>query len=159
MILQIDDWKFQIFEVATRKHYARQLAEHCQCAWCRNFYEAVDGAYPNLRPFLDRFGVHIEAPEEMMAFTPTLCINYYAVCGEILERGGEDIVIDGVTVTPQTWEEAKVNTALSEPCFFLEAGCMTLPWVLGEPMEEADSPAKGKNFIQRLLGRWISDEL
>lgn len=158
MILEIDDWKFHVFSVTTRKYYARQASEHCQCAWCRNFYTSVHGKYPNMRPFLDRFGVHIEAPDEMMAFSPTMCANYYAVCGEILERGEGPIMIDGIPVEPQSADESMVNTELDGPCFFLYVGCMTLPWVLDEPMEEADSPAKGQNPIVRLLRRWITDE-
>lgn len=158
MILQIDDWKFQVFDIATRKYYARELAAHCDCAYCRNFYETVDGEYPEMRGFLARFGVHIEAPDEMMSFTPTRCSNYYAVCGKILEQGEGPISISGVPVEPQTAEEAMVNTDCPGPCFFLCVGCMTLPWVLDEPMEDADSPAKGKDPIQQLLGRWITDE-
>lgn len=157
MIIQIDDWKFQVFTVTNRRYYAREWEDRCQCAWCRNFCRGVDTAYPSLRGFLDQFGVHVEAPDEMMAYTPTLCHGYYAVCGEILERGNGDIMIDGVAVSPQTGEEAMVNTTMDSPTFFLQVGCMMLPWVLDEPMEEADSPARGKKFLQRLLSRWIEE--
>ena len=157
MIIQIDDWKFQVFTVSNRRYYAREAREHCTCAWCRNFYESVDGQYPELRSFLDRFGVHIEAPEEMMAPTPNLCDCYYPVCGEILRQGSEDITVNGVTVSPLTREEAMVNTEMEGPVFYLQVGCMVLPWVLDEPMEETDSPAKSQNFIQRLLRRWITE--
>lgn len=154
MIIEIDGWKFQVFDVATRKYYTREVADHCNCAYCRNFYAAIDAVSPALRPFLSQFGVHIEAPDEMISFSPTLCSNYYGVCGRILERGEGPIMVDGISVEPQTAEEAMVNTEL-EPCFFLYVGCMTLTWVLDEPMEEADSPAKTQNAISRLLGRWI----
>ena len=157
MIIQIDDWKFQVFTVSNRRYYAREAAEHCTCAWCRNFYESVDGQYPNLRPFLERFGVHIEAPDEMMAPNPTLCDCYYGVCGEILKQGSGDIWVDGVSVSPLTLEEAMVDTHMDGPVFFLQVGCMMLPWVLEEPMDAAESPEKEKNFIQRLLRRWITE--
>ena len=157
MILETDGWKFQVFDVATRKYSTREAAEHCSCAWCRNFYAAVDGKYPNIRPFLNKFGVHIEAPDEMMAFSPTQCANYYTVCGSILERGEGSIQVDGIPIEPQTAEEAMVNTECPQPCFFLYVGCMTLPWVLEESMEGADSPAKGKDPISRLLSRWITE--
>lgn len=158
MIIEINDWKFQVFDVATRKYYAREAAEHCNCAYCRNFYAAVDCQYPDLRSFLARFGVHIEAPDEMMSFTPTTCSNYYAVCGRILEQGSEPITVGGVTVEPETAEQATVNTRCPEPYFLLYTGVMTLPWVLDEPMEEANSPAKDSNPITRLLSRWITNE-
>lgn len=156
MILEIDGWKFQVFDVTTRKYYAREVADHCTCATCRNFYQTVDTVYPELRPFLARFGAHVEAPEEMISFSPTLCSNYYGICGQILKRGEGPILLDGICVEPQSAEEAMVNTEL-EPCFFLYVGTMTLPWVLGEPMETAESPAQAQNAISRLLGRWISD--
>ncbi len=156
MIVEQGDWKFQVFDVTNRKYYAEQFQDRCDCAWCRNFYKAVDQAYPNLRQFLAKFGIRVDAPDEVIAFTPTLCSNYYAVCGSILNRGEQPIMIDGITIEPQLSQEAMVNTSL-EPVFFLYVGCMDLPWVLDEPMDASDSPAKKKNPIQRLLGRWITE--
>ena len=158
MIIHIDDWKFHAFSVSNRRFYAQKLEDHCDCAWCRNFYQSVDSAYPDLRPFLEQFGVHLNAPSEMIAFSPTLCTCYYVVCGDILEQGSADIVINGITVSPLTKEEALVNTDMEGPTYFLQVGTLSLPWVLEEPMEQADSPAKGKNMIQRLLRRWIDEE-
>lgn len=155
MILTIDDWKFQIYSVATRKYYARELAEHCTCATCRNFYTAVDQTYPELRGFLRKFGVEVEAPDEMMAYTPTLCANYYAVCGTILERGQGSIQVGDTLVTPMTQEEAMANTWLSEPLFFLSVDTMRLPWVLKEP--PAEGPSGEKDTVSRILGRWITE--
>ena len=157
MIVKIDGWVVRVFPMENRKYYAREVADHCQCAWCRNFYSSVDGTYPQLRPFLEQFGVHIEAPDEMIALSPTLCAGYYAVCGEILERGEDDLLLDGLSVMPLAWSEAKVDTLMEEPLFFLRTDWMTLPWVLEEPMNEADSPAKGKNFIARVLSPWITE--
>ena len=157
MILQIDDWQFQIFEVTQRKYYARERAEHCTCAWCRNYYMAVDMQYPNLRPLMERFSVQIDAPCEMLAFHPTLCNAYFAVSGKILKRGEAPIMVDGLTVEPMERDESMVNFQEDWPVFFLYVSCMTLPWVLEESMNEADSPAKGQKFIQRLLSRWITE--
>ena len=157
MIIQIDDWKFRVLTVSNRRYYVREVAEHCTCAWCRNFYQSVDDQYPDLRSFLDRFGIHIEAPAELLAPNPMLCSCYYGVYGEILEQGSGDILVNGVAISPQTPEEAMVNTDMEGPIFFLQVGCMTLPWVLDEPIEEAESPAKSQNFIQRLLRRWITE--
>jgi len=156
MIVELGDWKFQVFEVTNRKYYAEQYHDRCDCAWCRNFYASVDKNYPNLRGFLNKFGVKVDAPDEVIAFSPTLCSNYYAVCGSILNRGEEIITVDGIAIEPQFSQEAIVNTTL-EPVFFLYVGCMDLPWVLDEPMEQSDSPAKRKNPIQRLLYRWITE--
>lgn len=158
MVIEIDDWRFHVFGVTARKYYARELADHCTCAWCRNFYQSVDQKYPGIRPFLNRFEVQMDAPTEMMAFGPTMCANYYAVSGSILKRGEGPIVIDSVSIEPLEQDECNINIEEEWPVFFLYVGCMSLPWVLEEPMEKADSPAKGKNFVQRLLQRWITEE-
>ena len=157
MVLRLKDWEFHVFDVTTRKYYARQKADRCDCAWCRNFYRTVDGSYPELRSFLQRFSVHVDAPDEMISFTPTLSSAYYAVCGSIIKRGEESFEINGLTVEPQSDTEAMVNTELDGPVFFLYVGCMDVPWVLNEPKEEAQSPAMGRNPIQRLLSRWITE--
>ena len=156
MILEIDGWRFQIYDVATRKYYAREAAEHCTCAICRNFYKTVDSRYPELRSFLARFGVHMEAPDEMVSFSPTLCANYYSVCGRILERGEGPIPLGDASAEPLTAEEAMIEPAL-EPCFYLYISTMSLPWVLDEPMETAKLQDKERNNISRLLGRWIQE--
>ena len=52
MILQIDDWKFDIDMERTMEYSAKEAAEHCDCAYCRNFYAAVDEHCSDLRPFL-----------------------------------------------------------------------------------------------------------
>ena len=157
MILEIDGWKFQVFDVTTRKHYAREVAEHCTCATCRNFYQTVDQVYPELRPFLARFGVHVEAPDEMTAPIQTMCDCYYAVCGKILETGESEITVGSTKVFPQTSEEAMVNTEMDEPYFFLFISPLNVPWILDEPMEEPDTPEKKQNTIARILGRWITE--
>lgn len=157
MILEIDGWKFQVFDVTTRKYYAREVAGHCTCATCRNFYQTVDTVCPELRPFLAKFGVHVEAPEEMMAPIQTMCDCCYAVCGKILEYGDTEIPVGNTKVYPQTWEQAMVNTEIDEPYFFLFVSPLNVPWVLDEPMEPIDTPEKKQNAIARILDRWIQE--
>ena len=155
MILEIDGWKFQVFDVTTRKYYAREVAGHCTCATCRNFYQTVDRVCPELRQFLARFGVHAEAPEKMTAPIQTMCDCYYAVCGKILEAGEGPIAVGATTVYPQTWEEAMVDTEMDDPCFFLFVSPLNVPWVLEEPMEAIDTPEKEQQVISMILDKWI----
>jgi hypothetical protein len=155
VILNLDDWQFQIFPVATRKYYARELAEHCDCAVCRNFYAAVDKTYPHLRSFLEMFAVQVEAPDQMDRISSTLYTNYYAVRGSILKRGQGSIPVDGISVDPMEEEEAMADTWMEGPLFFLSVGTMKLPWVLEEaPPEE---PTGENGSIGRILGRWITE--
>ena len=157
MILEIDGWKFQVFDVTTRKYYAREVSDHCTCATCRNFYQTVDKVCPELRPFLARFGVHVDAPDQMTAPIQTMCDCYYTVCGKILEEGDEAITVGDTKVYPQTWEEAMVNTEMDEPYFFLFVSPLTVPWVLDEPMDPIDTPEKEQDTIARILARWITE--
>lgn len=156
MILQIDDWKFDIDMTATMDYSAKEAAEHCTCAYCRNFYAAIDAAYPELRPFLARFGIDIEAPDELIPyFPPTECVCYYAVAGEIISRGTDSLIVGGLKVYPQLPEEAMINTFIEGPHFFLSTDMIYLTWVLDEPMEETVSPAYEPSFIRRMINRLL----
>lgn len=154
MILEIDDWKFDINMATTMEYSAAEAADHCTCAYCRNFYAAVDDTYPSLRPLLAQFGLDIEAPDELIPYSPpTECEAYYAVGGRIVKQGSGPIVIEGLTVFPQESDEAMVNTRIAGPRFFLLAGLMHLPWVLHESMEEVESPANIPSFMKRIWNR------
>jgi hypothetical protein len=159
VIIEIDDWKFDIDMNATMAYSAAEAADHCTCPYCRNFYAAVDGAYPSLRPFLAQFGLDIEAPDELMPFTSIMVMNLYAVSGVIIQFGKEPISVDGTKVYPETAEQARINTYCPQPYFVLSTGVMDIPWVLDEPMAEDQivSPANVPSFLKkmwnRLLGR------
>lgn len=155
MILQVDDWVFDIDLTATMEHSASELADHCDCAYCRNFYATVDITYPKLRPFLARFGVEVEAPDEMMPYTPTFIENWYAVSGTILKRGSQPMDIDGTKVLPMADDEAKMHTACPQPLFVLAVGTMDLPWVLDGPMEDAVSPANLSSFLMKMWDKLL----
>lgn len=154
MILEIDDWKFDIDLTTTMEYSANEAADHCICAYCRNFYAAVDDTYPDLRPFLSNFGIDIEGPDEMIPyFPPSECEAYYAVGGRIIKKGRGPIIVNGLTIFPQLAEEAMVNTRITGPCFFLLAGLMILPWILDESMEDVESPANQPSFMKRIWTR------
>ena len=116
MIVKIDDWKFDVDITATMAYSAAEAAEHCTCGYCRNFYAAVDAVYPNLRRFFAEFGVHIEAPEELIPYEPTLMEGSYAVCGRVLGVGSKPIEIDGLVIGIMQPHEIHLNTGCPGPC-------------------------------------------
>ena len=59
MILILSDWRFRVDVEATRVQTTQNASDHCECAYCKNYYDTVDMAHPKLRPFLAKFGVHI----------------------------------------------------------------------------------------------------
>lgn len=167
MILKIEDWEFDIDMERTMAYSAAEAAEHCDCAYCRNFYAAVDGAYPELRPFLAQFGIDIEAPDELMPYDVRNEMYYdgiYMVCGEIVRIGKSPLLTCGnVQIQARKYGDGGVhiNHNCPGPNFELDVGTAVLPWVLDEPMEETVSPANEPSFLQkmwaRLLGKIRSD--
>lgn len=163
MILQMDDWEFDIDMERTMAHSAAEAAEHCTCAYCRNFYAAVDEYCPNLRPFLARFGIDIEAPDEQMPYDFQGEMYYdsvYMVCGRIVKIGAAPIGVDGVKVRPAAGrgpsDAIHLNHNCPVPCFALDVSTVILPWVLDEPMEETVSPANEPAFLKKMWGRLLS---
>lgn len=158
MILEIDDWKFDIDMTATMEYSAKEVAEHCDCAYCRNFYAAVDGVYPNLRPYLAQFGLDIEAPDESLPIDIENEMWYdsvYLVCGKILAAGSSDLLCDGVQIRPTKEHELHINSRCPEPRFFLDVGRLILPWLLDEPMEDVISPANEPSFLKKMWNKLL----
>lgn len=125
MFLEFSDWLFFADVPANRLYSAEESAERCNCAWCRNFYQTVDKAYPNIRYFLSRFGMSIDAPVSLNPITTKLYQASYSVQGKILKQGSNPIFVDEIAITAEPD---------SEPDYFiLDLGLMELPWVLNEP--------------------------
>ena len=154
MILKIDDWEFDIDLERTMAYSAAEAAEHCDCAYCRNFYAVIDEKHPKLRPFLAQFGLDVEAPEEM--FAPSVLddsLDYmpiYIVYGKILKAGHYEMEAGLCNIVANCDDQTRD---------YFELNCyeITLPWVLDEPIEEVLSPANEPSFLKkmwdRLLGR------
>lgn len=115
------------------------------CAYCRNYYETVDTAYPNLRPFLEQFGVNIEGPSELMPFEPTLLLACYRVQGNIVSWGQSALSVNGIPVVAEASEDGT---------FLLWVGEMELPWIQIEPVEDVISPANMPEFLERMQEVW-----
>lgn len=153
MILEIDGWRFDIDFEATKQYSENEAADHCECGYCRNYYGAVDGSYPVLRPFLGQFGVNIEGPDELIPFEPNLYRVSYAVKGVILEDGCKPICANGLSVLPEAGQRVQAD---AKPYFWLTVDRISVPWVLDEPMEEVLSPANEPSFIKRIIDRLLN---
>ena len=152
MILNIDDWKFDVDTEVTREHSSFSASRHCTCAYCENFYRGVQYVCPDLKRFLGDFGVDIEGPVEMYPFEPTICLVAYRVTGKILEYGKGPIMVDHVPVLPKPEDERQ---------FKLEVGELQLPWLMLEDPDEVVSPANEPEFLeqmyQKMYERHIGD--
>ncbi len=144
MILKLADWRFHVNLEETRTRTKKNALDHCECAYCRNYYEAVDAAYPTLRSFLTEFGIHIEGPSELMPFAPTLMLACYRVQGQI-QQGGSPLLVNGVPVVPEAGEDGT---------FLLWIGEMEVPWLQQEHPDDVVSPANLPEFLVRMEEIW-----
>lgn len=135
MILYLEDWIFDVDLEATAVYSRQELAENCQCTYCRNFYKAIDGHYPELRPFLRQFGLELEAPDRMspIDYSPER-IDYdpmFIVYGRILQAGNYEMSagLANMIATAIDMDESGRSR------FQLDVYEISLPWVLDEPFE------------------------
>ena len=159
MFLKVDDWEFDIDMTATMEYSAREAEDHCDCAYCRNFYAAIDTQYPNLRSFLARFGIDPEAPGELMPFDRPdgMCyLGEYVVAGKIVKQGRRCLCVDGVYLSPET--DSEINHSMVCPCFYLSIEEMDLAWVLDEPMDDVVSPANLPSFLKRMWDKLLGKQ-
>ena len=146
MILTLLDWRFQVDVDATLRHTTKNSTDHCECAYCRNYYEAVASCYPELKAFLSQFGIHMEGPSELMPFTPTLMLACYRVQGRILQWGMESLSVGQIPILPEAAEDGS---------FLLWVGELQLPWLQQEDPEEVVSPANLPEFLERMQEVWL----
>ena len=146
MILDFADWRFRVDVDATMEHTTKNASDHCGCAYCKNYYDALELLYPQLREVLAEFGVNYQGPSELMPFEPTLMLACYRVHGEILRWGKTQLSVEGATITPEAGEDGT---------FFLWVGELPLPWLQEEAAEDVVSPANLPEFLERMREVWL----
>ena len=157
----IADWEFEIDLTRTMEYSAAEAAEHCTCAYCRNFYAAIDRHYPDLRPFLAHFGVNIEAPDEQMPYDIHGGMVYdsiYLVYGQICKRGKTPIFVNDAQIQAYADQTDAGDSIFADASFVLDVGSVVLPWVLDEPMEETLSTANDPAFLQKMQDRLLEKQ-
>ena len=121
MFLEFSDWLMYVDKAATRTYHAQEAQDRCLCDFCKNFYGSVDAVYPDLRYFLSRFGVDIEAPESLTPITAELYQASYLVQGKILRFGVDPIWVHDIAIMAEECEQES---------FLLQIGLMKIPWTL-----------------------------
>ncbi len=146
MLLTYGDWQFEVDPEATAKRTREYSFDHCECAYCRNFYEVIDQACPQLRPALEPFGINLEGPCELVPFEPTLMLACYRVDGRIVQWGRSGLAVSHVPLLPEDGEEGT---------FLLWVGEIPVPWALEEDPNEVVSPANLPEFMERMQNLWL----
>ena len=104
MRFSIDDWQFDIDRCATCAYSLQEYRDNCQCEVCLYFYRTVESIYPLLRSFLDKFGAHIFAPDEMLSYAYDTLAEYslaYKVYGQIVSFGKAPILVNDIKITAE----------------------------------------------------------
>ena len=163
MNIQIADWVFEVDVPATMSLSGLNASDHCQCGYCRNYYLTIDKVCPSLRSVLLRFGIHIEGPDELSPYEPTIYEASYIVQGKILHKGKDRLFVDGVPVQIKDVVEADIETEHPLPYFVICIGLIELPWALDEPQDHVISPANEPEYLERmqkkLLSRMYDEEI
>lgn len=145
LVIQLADWLFRVDKQATRERTTKNSLDHCECSYCKNYYDTVEMMHPKLSAFLGEFGINMAGPSELMPFEPTLMLACYRVQGQILEWGKSQLYVDDVQITPETGADGT---------FLLWVGEMALPWVQEENVEDVVSPANLPEFLERMREVW-----
>lgn len=157
MILQVDNWVFEVDVSETMAYSTGIWEDHCTCGYCRNFYETMDAAYPQLKTFLKQFGMNSLTPEEMSPIEPTLCMASYCISGKVLQNGIFPIDLGGVVISVAMEADPLYHPGCGEPFFVLNTGLLELPWALDEDMDEVISPANEPEYLERMMNRLLEN--
>lgn len=150
MIFTVEDWILDVDVAATREYSQKNLREHCECGYCRNFYGTIDGYASKLRPFLAQFGADVEAPVDFLPVEPTLCMVSFAVCGKITQKGTGAIDLGGCTLVVETQDTVDYKLSCPQPWFVFTTDYLELPWILDEDPDEVISPANEPECLERM---------
>ena len=150
MTVQLADWLLEIDIDLTMSLSGAQATEHCSCAYCRNFYRAIDEACPHLRQFLSGFGIDVEGPDELCPFEPTIYEVTFIIQGKILREGREALYIDDIPLQIKSAEASDMETEHPMPYFTFCIGLIELPWLLEESPDQVISPANEPEYLDRM---------
>lgn len=157
MILQVDNWVFDVDIPATMAYSSGVWDDHCTCGYCRNFYETLNGEYPQLRDFLKQFGMNSLTPEELSPIEPTLCMLSYCISGKVIKNGVFPIDLGGVVLSVAMETDPLYQPSFGQPFFVFNTGLLELPWVLEEDMDEVISPANEPEYLQRMMNKLLEN--
>jgi len=155
MEISVLDWLFDVDVPLNMEISSNQAKDHCMCGYCRNFYKAIDKTFPALRPFLAKFGVDIEGPDELSPFEPTIYEASYIINGTVIRASDQCFYVDGIPVKVLSSKDADMDTVRPEPYFVLVIGLMELPWLLDEDPTQVISPANEEAYLQRMENKLL----
>ncbi len=105
----------------TRQYYRGLSGEDlCPCAYCRNYAKGIKAALPQLSAYLDRLGVDIEKPLEVIPLDESEEYMEYIGAQYVVLGSAEDFAestVDGIRVFPA---DSHPVTRIAEDHFVIE---------------------------------------
>ena len=150
MVFNIQGWSFDIDLDATKAYSEELCVDHCECGYCKNYYQALPDSYPSFFAFLDGLGINHEGPVDFLPVEPTLCIVSYPICGKVIRYGNKHIELDSVSISVQESTELDYTLSCKEPYFVVTTNALVLPWLLEEDRDEVISPANEPECLERM---------
>ncbi|HOG00402.1 MAG TPA: hypothetical protein PK438_08410 [Clostridia bacterium] len=138
--LQYQGWSFEFDKAATRGYYASHRDE-CTCASCRNFHKTIEEMPPDVKRFLEGFGIDIDHPIEQMSVIALKKENLveqqvqYCVKGTAISEEGHEIGIGPVQIAPLN-KNAMANHEMEEPYFGFALYNMYFHWTVEDDIDE-----------------------
>lgn len=127
-------------DVQATAAYADKYNEPCDCIYCRNYEKAFVAAYPEVIKILQKFGITVGRPLEVIdcfwndTKNKRQYESYYSIKGELFE---DQLIIydkDAVITLYHSGTDAPIysNTGMGKPYFILAISNIKLPWALPE---------------------------
>lgn len=120
----------------------------CCCEPCKNFHKLVREKYPKLTVYLERFGIDITSPEEMVwhihskekqtvEYTPIYTVNGQLIAANEAKKSFSD---ESLNLTIHFNNDAfSENAEISGPYFEIYVDTVILPWQIEEPFDDVFS--------------------
>ena len=130
------NWNFYIDKEAINEYYKKNIQDQCDCVYCQNYRESVAENIPeDLKDFLNKFGIEIDNPEEIIYLSSEDdTINYevfYPVKGNVTSDEEKNIKLEqaecDIRVIPL---EQGPNTQMIDPGFYFDILNVRLPWII-----------------------------
>lgn len=128
------------FDYDSTKEYRLKYESQCSCAYCRNYYKTFKKKYPKTSKLLEKYGLNVEFPIEIISLTYDRQNNeieyevYYPIKGTM----DKDEIILNLEELEIRILKGSINNNLcpnpkmEEPYLLIEISGVKLPWILNE---------------------------
>ena len=128
------NWNFRIDKEETKEYYKKNIQSQCDCIYCENYRKSVaENISEELKDFLNKFGIEIDNPEEIICLdVEDDIINYeifYPIKGRVVSDEEKNIELAECSIRVVPLEQGP-NTQMTDPGFYFDILNVRLPWII-----------------------------